>query len=220
MDIRKPKRISLSAQIVAEMERIIRYGQWKVGQRIPAEPELMALFDVSRNTVREAVQALIHAGLLQAKPGDGTYVVGRSRLEILLQNQLIDSEISKVLEARLALESAIAALASQNRTEEDITELGKALDLRNLSDDLTSDTNFHLAVAKSAHNPLLENFYNEICLFMLKNMVQKLPEGSVRKEEINLHNRLYEAIVSSNAEAAKDVTYEIVGFYSIRLASK
>ncbi len=217
MEIKKPKRISLSTQIVSEMERIIRHGQWKVGDRIPPEPELTQLFEVSRNTVREAVQSLIHAGLLVAKPGDGTYVVGRSRMEILVTDQLRDSEAGKIIEARLALETEIAGLAAQNRTEEDLKELGKLLDIRNLSDDLTSDTNFHIAIAKATQNPLLSNFYNEICLFMLKNMVQKLPEGTIRKQEIELHNRLFKAVENSDSDAAKEVTYEIVQFYSFRL---
>ena len=220
MDIKKPKRVSLSAQIVAEMERIIRHGQWKVGERIPPEPELTALFGVSRNTVREAVQSLIHAGLLTAKPGDGTYVMGRTRFEVLLQNQLGDSEVRLILEARLALESSIAALAAQNRNDDDLENLAAALKLRNNSDDLTSDTNFHIAVAKATHNPLLADLYNEICLFMLKNMVQKLPEGAIQEQEIDLHNRLFRALERSDPEAARSVTGEIVQFYSVRLGNK
>lgn len=220
MEIKKPKRISLSAQIVAEMERLIRHGQWKVGERIPAEPELTALFGVSRNTVREAVQSLIHAGLLNAKPGDGTYVMGRSRFEVLMQNQLGDSEVGLVLEARLALESSIAALAAQNRTEEDLVKLADALKRRNESQNLTNDTNFHIAVARATHNPFLTDLYDEICLFMLKNMLQELPEGDAQRQEIDLHNRLYRTLELADSEAARQVTGEIVQFYSLRLGKK
>ena len=56
------------------MERAIASGVWTVGEKIPPEPELMAHFGVSRNTLREAIQALIHGGVLQARQGDGTYI--------------------------------------------------------------------------------------------------------------------------------------------------
>ncbi|MGO1341619.1 MAG: FadR/GntR family transcriptional regulator, partial [Cellulosimicrobium funkei] len=45
------------------MQRVER-GEWPVGTRIPPEPELVAELGVGRNTVREAVRALEHAGIL------------------------------------------------------------------------------------------------------------------------------------------------------------
>jgi DNA-binding FadR family transcriptional regulator len=70
----------LSEQVVAQLEAQIAAGEWPVGSKIPAEPELVAALGVGRNTVREAVRALEHAGLLEPRRGDGTYVRATSDL--------------------------------------------------------------------------------------------------------------------------------------------
>lgn len=213
MEIRKPKRVSLSAQIVQEMERLISTSQWKVGERIPPEPELMQLFGVSRNTVREAMQSLIHAGLLASRPGDGTYVNGRSRFEILISNELSDSEFEQIFEARVALETGIVELAAQNRTFDDLVALKKKLERRNATGDQLDDAIFHMEVAKTTHNPLLSRFYNEICLYMSKHMADKPFTNEERTREIAVHNTLFDALAASNSVRAKEITREILDLY-------
>ena len=70
--IERPKRTS--ELVVERMEQLIRDGVWPVGACIPAEPELVRDFGVGRNTIREAVRALEHSGMLVPRRGDGTYV--------------------------------------------------------------------------------------------------------------------------------------------------
>ena len=207
MNIKKPQRISLSAQIVSEMERLIGSGQWQVGKRIPTEPELMRLFSVSRNTVREAVQALIHAGLLTARPGDGTYVQGKNRLEILIHHELSRSELDTIFEARLALETAI-----------ELQLFSELLEKRNTSNDQYVDAEFHMAIAQATHNPLLTKFYNEICRYMLEHLADKPLEGDLLTREITLHNHLIESIAAQDAEQAKATTSEIISVYRKRMS--
>ena len=218
MNIKKPQRISLSAQIVSEMERLIGSGQWQVGKRIPTEPELMRLFSVSRNTVREAVQALIHAGLLTARPGDGTYVQGKNRLEILIHHELSRSELDTTFEARLALETAIVELAAHNRTTVELQLFSELLEKRNTSNDQYVDAEFHMAIAQATHNPLLTKFYNEICRYMLEHLADKPLEGDLLTREITLHNHLIESIAAQDAEQAKATTSEIISVYRKRMS--
>lgn len=78
--LQKTNRQTLVEQVALQMESLIESGEWGVGMRIPAEPELMTELNVSRNTLREAIRALIHAGLLKTKQGDGTYVCSSSAL--------------------------------------------------------------------------------------------------------------------------------------------
>jgi DNA-binding FadR family transcriptional regulator len=214
--IHKPKRTSLSSQVVQEIERQIRENVWQLGERIPAEPELAAAFGVSRNTVREALQSLIHAGILAARPGDGTYVQRRSRMESALHSELSLQNIDKVLEARLTLEPGIVALAAANRTADDLKKIRAALDERNKSDNPQLDAAFHMNVAYAAHNPLLENFYNEICRYMLQNLPEKPLEGRAYTEETALHETLYRALNDQNAELAQTTAQAIVNIYASR----
>lgn len=72
--IRKTNRTHLVEQVASQIEELIEAGYWSVGDRIPSEMELIEKFDVSRNTLREAIRALVHAGLLETKQGSGTIV--------------------------------------------------------------------------------------------------------------------------------------------------
>ena len=67
MKAMKPVRMSLTRQVLSVMESYLQEGHWAVGDRIPPEPELAKAFSVSHNTVREALQSLIHAGILEAR---------------------------------------------------------------------------------------------------------------------------------------------------------
>ena len=68
------RRVGLIDQAAARFRDEIVSGRWAVGERIPTEAALVAEFGVGRNTVREAVRALEHAGILEPRRGDGTYV--------------------------------------------------------------------------------------------------------------------------------------------------
>lgn len=65
-----PVYIQIHNQIKAEIED----GKWAVGAKIPAERELSLQFDVSRMTLRQAIQTLVDEGILERRVGSGTYV--------------------------------------------------------------------------------------------------------------------------------------------------
>lgn len=67
--------LPLYHQLREIIRRRIIYGEWEVGNTIPTETGLIKEFDVSRTTVREAVEALVHEGLLEKRQGRGTFVV-------------------------------------------------------------------------------------------------------------------------------------------------
>lgn len=60
-----------------QLRENIESGRWTVGQKIPAERELAASFDVSRMTLRQAIQALVDEGILERRVGSGTFVANR-----------------------------------------------------------------------------------------------------------------------------------------------
>ena len=130
MEINKPIRISLPKQISIEIEKAIKKGTFKIGEKIPSEPDLVKTFEVSRNTIREAIQSLIQAGVLESRQGDGTYVVTTSRFEANILNRLNNSKISEVHEVRVSLEREIVKLAALRRTQSDLTEIKKTLEIK------------------------------------------------------------------------------------------
>ncbi|MEG1260856.1 MAG: FadR/GntR family transcriptional regulator [Akkermansia sp.] len=211
---KKPVRMSLARQVLNAMEHDIRVGLWQVGDRIPPEPELSKLFSVSHNTVREAVQSLIHAGMLEARPGDGTYVMANDRFAVAMNNRLNEAELSKILEARLALEKEIARLAATNRTQDDLKKLEHALAQcsTRCHDGITDDMQFHATVAEATHNPVLAELYGIIIRHLMTHLEMLLVEKQYDEAAIQLHVELTQAIRNSNADQAQEIIIKIIEF--------
>lgn len=72
--IDKTSAIPLYAQLAHELKQKILKGEWKEGQKIPPEFELMEVYRVSRATVRAAIGELVAQGFLIKKHGVGTFV--------------------------------------------------------------------------------------------------------------------------------------------------
>src|ERR1700760_2897957 len=93
------RRTGLVEQVIEQMRDAIRTGDWAVDQRIPPEPELVTVLGVGRNTVREAVRALSHAGLLEVRQGDGTFVRATSELSGAVR-RMCGTQLREVRHAR------------------------------------------------------------------------------------------------------------------------
>ncbi|MFV2119542.1 FadR/GntR family transcriptional regulator, partial [Streptomyces sp. Act-28] len=105
MALSSPRRSALSDQVIAQLRNQITSGEWPVGSRIPTEPELVEQLGVARNTVREAVRALAHNGLLDIRQGSGTYVIATSELAGVMHRRFADADPRHVAELRSTLES-------------------------------------------------------------------------------------------------------------------
>ena len=103
MPLATTRRSGLVDEVIGQLRTVIAAGEWPVGERIPTEQELVALLGVGRNTVREAVRALSHGGLLDVRQGDGTYVRATSEVSGAIR-RLCGSELHEVLQVRRALE--------------------------------------------------------------------------------------------------------------------
>lgn len=168
MPLRSASRSPLVAQVIAQLREQITSGEWPVGTRIPPEPRLAAALGVGRNTLREAVRALSHAGLLECRQGAGTFVRAARELTGSLVRHLDGAALRDVLEVRRALEVEAARLAAHRRTDDDVTTMSRALSAREAawhSGDATiwveADARFHEAVVAASHNPVLTDLYTD-----------------------------------------------------------
>ncbi|MFC6005431.1 FadR/GntR family transcriptional regulator, partial [Streptomonospora nanhaiensis] len=127
MSLRTAQRASLVDQVIDQLKEQITSGSWQMNGKIPTETVLAEQLGVGRNTVREAVRALTHAGLLECRQGDGTYVRATSELSGAMLRRLRQAEQLEILEVRRALEVESARLAATRRTDEDITRIEAAL---------------------------------------------------------------------------------------------
>ncbi|WP_026425309.1 FadR/GntR family transcriptional regulator [Actinokineospora inagensis] len=165
MPLATTRRSGLVDQVIDQMRAAITNAEWKVGERIPTEPELVTALGVGRNTVREAVRALSHAGLLEVRQGDGTFVRATSEFSGAVR-RLAGTELRDVLQVRRTLEVEGARLAAAHRTEEELTDLTELLNARDHSMTtkdyelgVDQDAAFHLAVVRCSHNSLLAELY-------------------------------------------------------------
>jgi DNA-binding FadR family transcriptional regulator len=162
MPLTTTPRTKLVDQVIDQIRQLVGSGEWPVGQRIPNEGELVKSLGVGRNTVREAVRALAHTGILEVRQGDGTYVRATSEVSGALR-RLCGSELRDVIQVRRALEVEGARLAASNRTVEDIAHMEEMLNRRvgvgETAEFAMVDTEFHLAVVSSSHNEMLIELY-------------------------------------------------------------
>lgn len=118
-------RSSTIADMVYEkLLRQIISGLYKPGERIPTENELCEEFNVSRNTLRSALNRLNTLGILETRRGDGSYVkqVGMQMyLNTFIPAMLInENSLMEIIQLRKAIEVAAARLAAERATPEDI----------------------------------------------------------------------------------------------------
>ncbi|RJQ82809.1 FadR family transcriptional regulator [Pseudonocardiaceae bacterium YIM PH 21723] len=208
MPLATTRRAGLVEQVIEQMRDLVSSGEWPLGQRIPAEPELVAALGVGRNTVREAVRALAHAGLLEVRQGDGTFVRATSELSGAVR-RLIGAELREVLEVRRALEVEAARLAASRRTEQELAELtdtlaerDKAMAAKDTPTFAEADTRFHLLLVRSSHNAALIEMYRGIAEAVQASIAGVFDHMQAEQAEDVGHSALLDAVRDGDAERA------------------
>ncbi|MFC3503744.1 FadR/GntR family transcriptional regulator [Micromonospora krabiensis] len=201
-----PPRGRRVQQTITQLRERILGGEWPVGGRIPTEPQLVAALGVGRNTVREAVRALQHAGVLECRQGSGTYVVSTDELAPVVARRLSDNRMAEVIEVRRAFEVEAARLAARRRTPEDLAALDDALAAREAAWDagrvdefVAADALLHDAVMAAAHNPMLAELYASVGAALRSTLAQAIGDAPERHVD---HSRLVDAIRAGDPERA------------------
>ncbi|MGC7097593.1 FadR/GntR family transcriptional regulator [Amycolatopsis lurida] len=202
MPLATTRRTGLVDQVIGQLREAVTAGEWPVGERIPPESELVTALGVGRNTVREAVRALSHSGLLEVRQGDGTYVRATSEVSGAVR-RLCGSELREVLQVRRTLEVEGARMAATERTEAELANLTELLRIRDAAlsekhfdEFVQADASFHLAVVQCGHNNLLTELYRG-----LSEVVTASVEATKHADNVS-HTGLLEAIADGDPERA------------------
>jgi DNA-binding FadR family transcriptional regulator len=194
----------------------VREHRLQPGDLLPAERELAERFDVSRPTLREALTALELAGVVESRQGRGTTVVATSSHVAMWGVQVAPRQ---VFAARLALEPELARLAAENRTRTDIVdlcdrlqELETAFHATHGSADLPAhrDLPIHRAIARAAHNPILERALEDALVHLANRLrtgreERALVAARLSAARIDESRRVVQYIEERNAEQAATV---------------
>lgn len=209
------ERISLIDSIVAEIKDKIISGELKDGDMFESQDSMAKAMGVSRASLREALNRLSPMGLIEMRQGSGTFVKTVKPIDFMnsLSSLLIMDQASaaELLDARLYIEPAVAALAAKNSTEEDIKKIKavlegmeKDLEEENLESYITRDVQFHMSIAESSKNRVLVKIV-EIIRDILRQFIHKffltLPSGV--SISIGYHRKIYEAIKRHDPDGAR-----------------
>ncbi|MGB3442760.1 MAG: FadR/GntR family transcriptional regulator [Actinophytocola sp.] len=220
MPLATTRRAGLVDQVIEQLRDAVRQGEWPIGRRIPTEPELATTLGVGRNTVREAVRALSHSGLLEVRQGDGTYVRATSEVSGAIR-RLCGSELREVLQVRRMLEVEGARLAATGRTDAELTRLRHLHDQRDAAqrearfdDFVRVDAEFHLTVVACGHNALLTELYRGLTEAITASVAATTHEELGPAEHIE-HRGILNAIADRDPDRAAT---EAAGFLDELLA--
>ncbi|MFE3200240.1 FadR/GntR family transcriptional regulator [Embleya sp. NPDC059237] len=217
--ISTPQRsASLASQLVDSLRSHIEAGGWPVGTRIPPEQALMEELGVGRSTLREALGALVHLGLLEARVGDGTYVRASSELQSVMVRRAGSAQRDNVLELRTVLEEYASGAAALRRTEEQLGQLRELLadaDAACAGADVTAagnvDALFHRAVVRASGNDLLIEVYDHLGTALTAHLGGLSWDAAGAEKHAGLHRRLVDAIEARDESGARDAAAAIVG---------
>ncbi|MDO9398354.1 MAG: FCD domain-containing protein [Herbiconiux sp.] len=201
------RRAGVTDHVTELFHEEIRSGRWVVGSKIPVESELVRWTGAGRNSVREAVQSLVQAGLVRREQGRGTFVISRSPLTQTLSRRLGTAERRDALELRRTIDTATAALAAERRSDADVAELERLLDARarswrqaDLALRIATDTALHRAVAAATHNELFVELYEGL-LGLFETVLHADVQGDTDPHAA-LHEQLVRAIAAGDPAAA------------------
>ncbi len=159
-------RTLLSKSVEDIIGQAIQDKKLKPGTKLPSELRLCEELGVSRTVVREALRVLHSRGLISIVKGKGMFVKEFSSesaagsLQFFLRMNFERSHVMDIVHARQIIEPAVAALASTHRSEEDLVQLRRDMDLlRSCGDNAAElskiDTQFHIDISKACGNSLM-----------------------------------------------------------------
>lgn len=210
---------TLSSIVANKIENQIICGNWKIGSQIPPEQELMATFDVSRITIREAIKTLASQDVLEIRRGCGTFVSAMPGLsdDPLGLRFIQDENLSRHLfEARQTLEPSICRLAALRAEDEDLVLLKKlAQDIDLLDTQLqgkntdpevihaitAKDIAFHTFLCRMTKNPVFERMLPVVIKSVRISYSLLIPRLE-KEPRISIHEAIYEAVARRDGDEA------------------
>lgn len=217
----RPKSMLLAEVVYDSIRRAIANGAYAEDERLPGENALADQFDVSRPVIRAALKRLREEGMVTSRQGSGSYVSNSGALKPLAFQPLETiADLQRCYEFRLTIEPAAAALASQRRSEADLAEIEKLLQMMRDATERRShredaDFGFHLAITAAANNQYFETSMRALKDHIAVGMkFHGLSLQTVRgglDHVLDEHAAIFKAIANGEAEVARAAMAAHVG---------
>jgi len=221
------KQQKLSDVILAQLENMIIEGSLQPGEKLLPERELATQFQVSRPSLREAIQKLEAKGLVTRKQGGGTFVskeIMKSFADPLFDLMANNNESQfDLLEFRHGIEGMASYYAAMRGTSADFELIQAKHDLIGscqLEDDYRAEAqavyDFYLAICAASHNAVILHIGRSMSALLIDNIEQNLTMLS-KKPDIfskitDYRRNLLEAIISGQPQKAWGASHKHLAF--------
>lgn len=205
--------MALTDRAIGEIKAMIQTGELGPGDRLPPEADLSHRLGLSRSSLREAVKALEAMRILDVRRGDGTYVTSLDpRLLLEAMSFVLDFHQShavlEVFAVRRILETASAALAAEQATEDHISGLWESLRKSRASvgiEDLVDhDRDFHVRIAAATGNSYLAGLVDTVSDQTLRARIWRgITQDDAVDKTLAEHEGIIAAIESGNGDLAR-----------------
>lgn len=220
-----------SSFIADQILGMIDSGRYKAGSKLPSERTITEQMGVSRPSLREAISALQIVGILESRPGDGTYVSNPPATEELMRRAVTvleecDSPFEN-MQARKALEIGAVRLAIAVATDADLAGIKEAWDEKcqrgrqgDLEEYLRYGKEFHLAIARCTKNRTIEAIMEKLLDMTIQPLWIKMRRDYFLRDPsrielmIDIHDRIMRAIADRDMERA---THELEIHYDLQI---
>mgnify|MGYP004705444155 FL=1 len=221
----------LSNLLMTRLEQLIKQQSLHAGMRLPSERDLASKLQVSRASVREALQKLNSSGVIYTLPGGGSFVRERSTpwtesviVEPLTTLLADDPEYRlDILEARHTLEAGTAWHAALRASRDDkqrlqycfeaMSELPPGSDTSLIAQ---ADARFHLMIAEASHNAVLlqtmRGLFGLLHSSVLQSHQQMFASQQVVSQLTEQHWHLLQAILAGDASTARQAAGSHLSF--------
>ena len=206
--IEKIQKTPLHEIVVKQIVESISLGLYRKGDRLPSENNLCALYGVSRITMRKALKQLVTLGFIETRQGQGSTVIvssddPRISARSASSGRDIRYDFQQVMQARLLLEPALAAMLAQTASEAVLQGLkGKFRGEASGGEDSSpaSPEAFHLAIAEAFGNFLAQLPAPENAA--PSNLASSGKRIEWQEEACHQHQKILNAILSRQPDMA------------------
>ena len=217
------KQEKISTKIAEQIKSLINNGELKPGDALPPERELVKVFNVSRASLREALNTLAGMGFLEVSQKHRTIVKSLAAGSITEPIHRILKEdmqtVFELIEVRKAIESWSAYHAARRATVDDITRLEKCVESMRIKIEqgisvVEDDANFHLAISEATHNKIQTHLMFSI-YDILKESLGKYYESIKMQDVYEQHCKVVEAIKKGDSALASRRMHEHLDYVEI-----
>ena len=226
----KFNRDRIFEQVSEEIKKQIFKNVLKPGDRLPSEKKLAADFNVSRQTIREALRILELSGFITIKRGVNggpiieNTVLNRVSLGLSEAIQMGPATLKELLAAWRDIEKVIIVAAVRHAGKDDIRVLNENINqakktLKQNTPVFKEIIKFHQNIAKASKNHIFEVVLNSIMAVYADFLTRIDPDLEAAKDVIALHEGICAAVVEKNETQAVELLEKHLQFLKRRFQS-